>query len=40
MTEGEKIIKIAPVTRLEGHGELAVKFTKTGMDNIIDTPAK
>jgi F420-non-reducing hydrogenase large subunit len=30
MTGGEKIIKIAPVTRLEGHGELTLELTKTG----------
>jgi F420-non-reducing hydrogenase large subunit len=30
MAKGEKTIRIAPVTRLEGHGELTIKLTKTG----------
>ena len=30
MSKDERVIKIAPVTRLEGHGELTVKLTKTG----------
>ncbi|MHA1881775.1 MAG: Ni/Fe hydrogenase subunit alpha [Candidatus Thorarchaeota archaeon] len=30
MTSGEKIIRIEPVTRLEGHGEITVKLTKEG----------
>jgi coenzyme F420-reducing hydrogenase alpha subunit len=30
MTDNEKTIRIAPVTRLEGHGELTIKLTKAG----------
>ncbi|MHA1927150.1 MAG: Ni/Fe hydrogenase subunit alpha [Candidatus Thorarchaeota archaeon] len=30
MTSGEKVIRIEPVTRLEGHGEITVKLTKAG----------
>ncbi|NWF96637.1 MAG: Ni/Fe hydrogenase subunit alpha [Candidatus Thorarchaeota archaeon] len=30
MTDGERTIKIEPVTRLEGHGDLTIRLTKTG----------
>ncbi len=30
MTSGEKVIRIEPVTRLEGHGEITIKLTKAG----------